>query len=168
MPIKSVITNRYFTVVQKKSILTESCPKMEWKNYELLVTRSFQAETEWLSVSKILQKEWLAGFGRISTHLEIKGILWILGNRGGHKKNLMRNIKKWGIVILLKACPARNHIPNLFGKIRLEWGHPSQVKYLAWNEPSQGRGVEPGLSWEAGISYVRAEAQVPGGSIFPT
>lgn len=79
----------------------------------------------------------------------------------------MRNIKKWGIVILLKACPARNHIPNLFERSGLSEETPSQVKYLAWNEPSQGRGVESGLSWEAGISYVRAEAQVPGGSIFP-
>lgn len=62
MPIKSVITkNRYFIVVQKKSILTE-LSKDGVKNYELLVSRSFQAETEQLSVSKILQKEWLAGF----------------------------------------------------------------------------------------------------------
>ena len=62
MPIKSVITkNRYFILVQKKSILTQSS-KDGMKNYELLVCRSFQAETEWLSVSKILQKEWLAGF----------------------------------------------------------------------------------------------------------
>lgn len=62
MPIKSVITkNRYFIVVQKKSILTE-LSKDGVKNYELLVSRSFQAETERLSVSKILQKEWLAGF----------------------------------------------------------------------------------------------------------
>lgn len=79
----------------------------------------------------------------------------------------MRNIKKWGIVILLKACPARNHILNLFERSGLSEETPSQVKYLTWNEPSQGGGVEPGLSWEAGISYVRAEAQVPGGSIFP-
>ena len=46
MPIKSVITkNRYFILVQKKSILTE-LPKDGMKNYELLVSRSFQAETE--------------------------------------------------------------------------------------------------------------------------
>lgn len=84
MPIKSVITNRYFTVLQKKSILTE-LSKDGMKNYELLVTRSFQAETEWLSVSKILQKEWLAGFEDLYP-LGDQGILWILGNRRGHKK----------------------------------------------------------------------------------
>ena len=70
----------------------------------------------------------------------------------------MRNIKEWGIVILLKACPARNHILNLFERSALSEETPSQVKYLTLNEPSQGRGVEPGLSWEAGISYIRAEA----------
>lgn len=70
----------------------------------------------------------------------------------------MRNIKEWGIVILLKAFPARNHILNLFERSALSEETPSQVKYLTLNEPSQGRGVEPGLSWEAGISYIRAEA----------
>lgn len=70
-------------------------------------------------------------------------------------------------MILLKACPARNHILNLFERSALSEETNSQVEYLTLNEPSQGRGVEPGLSWEAGISYIRAEAQVPGGSIFP-
>ena len=79
----------------------------------------------------------------------------------------MRNIKEWGIVSLLKACPARNHTLNLFERSALSEETLSQVKYLTLNELSQGRGVEPGLSWEAGIPYIRAEAQVPGGSIFP-